>query len=731
MSPAVYPLAGAGLTVASSIAFGTILLRGLGIRFHRVEQQAFAFITGSAALSMVVLALSAIHLARKGVFYGLAGFLIVLAYLGREKVVYKPLVAVPRWLPALSLAVAAPFVILYFFNALAPEVSPDGSTYHLGNVLRFWANHGLIPIRDMYGAFPEGLEMLFLFAFSIGRHSAAALVHFAFLLALPVLMICYSLRFGLPKAGFLGAVLVFVSPVIGRDGTVAYNDVALAAVMFGVFYLLEVWLEAKDNRLLVVAGLLAGFCVGIKYTGAIVFPYALYVFVTAAGDRRYRWRPLLIFAVFSIILVAPWLIKNAAYLQNPLAPFMNSYFPNPYFSPKFEADYLQSRSLFATPDSAREFALKYTVAGIGFLGPIFLLAPLALYSFRVRGGRLLIAAAIFVLPLLSNSDIRFLIPAVPCLALALANAVADTSFAVPALMLCHALFSWPVVAETYCDRYAWRLKDLNVRPALYKGAAEDYLHQQLGAAYDMARVMENIVPSGSRVFCFRCPAQAYSLTDFTVYYESLEAIAMSDVLWTPMQRARQPLKHLVLSFSRTRAKRLRVEQSSSKPDQAWSVAELRLIDEQHELQRSPLWRIRADPNPWEAPFAFDNSPVSKWSSERYGVAGAFLEVTLDQPAAVDSVVLECSENAPENLALWAEPKEGSGLSPVNVKLHTELVAAPTGMRRAAAQMLKNYGFSYLIIADGDYYADDYKKFAEYWGLRVVTRIGDWTLYHLE
>ena len=67
MSPAVYPLAGAGLTVASSIAFGTILLRGLGIRFHRVEQQAFAFITGSAALSMVVLALSAIHLARKGV----------------------------------------------------------------------------------------------------------------------------------------------------------------------------------------------------------------------------------------------------------------------------------------------------------------------------------------------------------------------------------------------------------------------------------------------------------------------------------------------------------------------------------------------------------------------------------------------------------------------------------------------------------------------------------------
>ena len=395
MSPAIYPLAGAGLTVASSIAFGTILLRGLGVRFHRVEQQAFAFVAGSACLSMVILALSAIHMARKGVFYGLAGCLIVLAYRGRTKFVSKSFPSVPLWLPALSIAVASPFVVLYFFNALAPEVSPDGSTYHLGNVLRFWSNNGLIPIRDMYGAFPEGLEMLFLFAFSIGRHSAAALVHFAFLLALPVLMICYSLRFGFPKAGFLAAVLVFLSPVIGRDGTVAYNDVALAAAMFGVFYLLELWLQAKDNRLLVVAGLLAGFCVGIKYTGAIVFLYAFYVFIRAAGDRRYRWRPLLIFAVFSLILVAPWLIKNAVYMQDPLAPFLNSYFPNAYFSPKFEADYRQSRSLFAAPVSARELALRYTVAGIGFLGPIFLLAPLALFSLRLRGGRLLIAAAIF------------------------------------------------------------------------------------------------------------------------------------------------------------------------------------------------------------------------------------------------------------------------------------------------------------------------------------------------
>jgi hypothetical protein len=36
----------------------------------------------------------------------------------------------------------------------------------------------------MYAQLSQGIELLFLMAFSFGRHSAAALVHYAFLLAL-------------------------------------------------------------------------------------------------------------------------------------------------------------------------------------------------------------------------------------------------------------------------------------------------------------------------------------------------------------------------------------------------------------------------------------------------------------------------------------------------------------------------------------------------------------------
>ena len=80
----------------------------------------------------------------------------------------------------------------------------------------------------MYAYLSQGAEMLFLFAFTFGRHSAAALVHFAFLCALPLLMVCYGRRFGLRKASLFAALLVFASPVIGKDGVSAYNDLALS-----------------------------------------------------------------------------------------------------------------------------------------------------------------------------------------------------------------------------------------------------------------------------------------------------------------------------------------------------------------------------------------------------------------------------------------------------------------------------------------------------------------------
>ena len=150
-------------------------------------------------------------------------------------------------------------------------MSPDGTAYHLGLVNLWNHAHRLYRIADIYAALPDGVEMLFLFAFSIGRHSAAALVHFSFLMVLPLMMILYGIRFGISRgAAPCAAILVFVTPLVGWDGSVAYNDVALAAIVFASVYLLQMWRSERRTGYLAASSLLAGFAFAIKYTGGFV-----------------------------------------------------------------------------------------------------------------------------------------------------------------------------------------------------------------------------------------------------------------------------------------------------------------------------------------------------------------------------------------------------------------------------------------------------------------------------
>ena len=84
------------------------------------------------------------------------------------------------------------------------------------------------------------------------------MVHSLFLLDLPLMMICYGRRFGFPIPALAAAFLVFASPVVGWDGASAYVDVAAAAVLFALFYLLSIWQAGRMSGLLVPIGILAG-----------------------------------------------------------------------------------------------------------------------------------------------------------------------------------------------------------------------------------------------------------------------------------------------------------------------------------------------------------------------------------------------------------------------------------------------------------------------------------------
>ena len=118
--------------------------------------------------------------------------------------------------------------------------------------------------------------MLYLFAFAVGKHSAAKMVHFSFLVATVVAMLAFSRRHGLWRAGVAGAVLYACSPVVGADAASTYNDCALAFYEFSAFYALLLWWRGRQRGWLVIIGILAG----------ILLFHQIHGRTDAAGRRR-------------------------------------------------------------------------------------------------------------------------------------------------------------------------------------------------------------------------------------------------------------------------------------------------------------------------------------------------------------------------------------------------------------------------------------------------------------
>ena len=445
----------------------------------------------------------------------------------------KPLPAIPKaWKYLLILALSC-YLIVYFFNALAPEVSPDGAGYHLGNVARILRHHGFVwEYRSMYSAFPQGMEMLFLVAFAFGQHSSAALVHFIFFAALPVLILCYGRRFGITRAAAFAAVLVVASPLFGVVGTSAYNDVTLVTCIFAVFYCLEVWRELNIHKLLILTGIISGYCFTIKYTGGLALLFAL-LWCSRACDMRQRLRQWLAVLAPAALVALPWLLRNWFWLANPLAPFFNRWFPNPYFSASSEKDYLASLAHFESLHHWWEFPLEVTVYGgkiPGFLGPVFLLAPFALLSLRhPLGRRLLAAAALFSVPMAFNADTRFLMPAMPFLALALGLALGNSPGVLPALALFQAIACWPAVMPLYTVGWSWRIREIPVRAALRIEPESVFIARHF-SDYRLQPAVEAFVPKSQIIFSFRTRPEAYFARTILVGYESAAGLEIQQIL---------------------------------------------------------------------------------------------------------------------------------------------------------------------------------------------------------
>jgi len=738
MLEALRVLFGAVFTVAVCIGLGKLLLGGLRLRFRRAEELIFSFVAGSACLSLIAFGLASLHLVRRGVFLFLGAAVLAAAVMrGALRPAGEPLPPLPRYWKLLFGTLFGLFAYLYFFTAMAPEVSPDGASYHLGLVSRYLQAHGFYRITtNMYAYLSQGTEMLFLYAFAFGRHSAAALVHFAFLVTLPFAMLAYARRFGFPVAGMAAALFVFLSPVVGFDGSSAYLDVAVTCVLFVTFYLLQIWDQERSPALLIPIGLLAGFAYAMKYTAFLAVPYALlFIGWKLFRKRQKMLRPLGVVAACALLMILPWVAKNWIWLGNPVAPFFNRYFPNPYVHITFEQEYRAQLAHWNGITDYREIPLEATMGGArlqGVLGPVFLLAPLALLALRRREGRqLLLATCIFGITYPANIGTRFLIPCLPFLALAMGLAVENWRAVAPALVLFHALTSWPTILKMYCDPYNMRLEKIPVRAALRLVSEKDFISAR-SWGYPAARMLEELVPPESRIICNGAPPEAYTSRDILVGYEGALNQNVADLLSAPLIDDWQPRRRLTLGFLPRPVRRLRVLQTASGSPESWSVNELRVFLGDTELPREPQWRLTAHPNPWEVQMAFDGNPLTRWRSWQPLFSGMYIEVDFGHLENVDRVVIDATPDQPNvRLSVIGQVRSNLPWEPLGAELSEAQNPPLANVRRLATSEIKWQGIEYVLINKEDFMGEDIRKNPRDWGLTLVGEKRDTRLYWIE
>ena len=621
------------------------------------------FVTGAALLNLAVFGLCAAGLAYPWIF-ALAGAAALVAT--RRRLRDSPAFAIP--IPRLFLPIFALYFLLYFSNSMAPEFSFDGSRYHLGLVGRYLREHGFHRINDnLYASLSQGIEMLFLYAYAFGKHSSAAMVHFAFLLALAWMMFSYARRAGFPLAGVCGAFLVFASPLVGVDGASAYNDVAVAAIAFALFYLLEIWDAERAPRLLIAIGMVAGFAYAAKYTAWVAAPYAL----GFVAWKSRRWRDIFVVALCAAVLILPWMAKNWIEVRNPLAPFFNQWFLNPYVTVSFEKEYRHNLGWHGLANHA-QIPMQVTTFGSlsGLLGPVFLLTPAALLSLRRREGRrLLLAAAIFASAFFSNTSARFLIPALPFVALAMMLVFAAVPRLAIVIVLLHALISWPSVVRRYCHPDAWHLTKIPWREALRIKPEDGFLYSNL-PLYGATRMVEQATAAGSTIFAFTPIPEAYTSRHIQVAYQSAANIVSRDVLFSGFVPEYAPTRQLRFSFP-----------------------------------RQVLRAVRVAPDP--------------------GV-----HIDFDREQAADSVVIQIAPTQPGvRLVLEGRDARGAWTRIASEPQITD-VPPPPDLRRTAAQELKHRGIDYLLMFDGEFGSDDLRQHTDLWGIRQVGEYRGARLYQL-
>jgi hypothetical protein len=243
----------------------------------------------------------------------------------------------------------------------------DALSYHLADPKVFVLEHRirLLP-AEHHSNFPFMVEMLFAVGLLYNGYVLANLFHTALaVLTTLCILTAGERRFG-RAAGAIAATLFATTPLVLWEASVAYIDVGSALyTTLAAVAAIQAISEARRQReagsvgteernvtaWLTLAGASMGFAMGIKYLALI--PLALIGLLLLV--RGLKLPAIARYVAIALLIGAPWYVKNAVLLRNPVYPFFYHLFPQSrYWSEGRAVAYQSEQTRFGYPHKLSE-----------------------------------------------------------------------------------------------------------------------------------------------------------------------------------------------------------------------------------------------------------------------------------------------------------------------------------------------------------------------------------------
>jgi hypothetical protein len=332
-----WPLPEAGAVAASVVLFILVLLsangygdalarRALPADASTLELVTFSVSTGFGIFAMLMIFLGTVGGWRpSGAIFVLVGGLLLQAYALKRHFIWRLDLEAPPLVPGALILLGAGLSLILAF---APITYYDSLVYHLAMPSAYLQAHKWVPMSTLiYSAFPQNLEMLWTFGLLINGDNLVNLIGWALAAACVTAVLGFGRRFMDSESAWRGAALLAAMPAFLLLTSGGYVDVGLTLFSFLSFYAVLLWRTGRNHWTLILAGVFAGWAVGVKYTGGI--PAVIGFLFVLAAERPFKPKAAIIHSLLyggsALLVFLPWMIKNSIFVGNPVFPFLHEW----------------------------------------------------------------------------------------------------------------------------------------------------------------------------------------------------------------------------------------------------------------------------------------------------------------------------------------------------------------------------------------------------------------------